>query len=133
MSSLRNAIKNQKTHRERHQPEGRSQYGLLEKKKDYKIRAKDYNEKKKTIQALRKKALDKNPDEFYFHMINSETKNGIHKEKTKEVVLTPEQIKLLQTQDLRYGVLRCLFLHFIITPIRLLVPLLERWPPHLDD
>ena len=126
MSSLRNAIKNQKTHRERHQPEGRSQYGLLEKKKDYKIRAKDYNEKKKTIQALRKKALDKNPDEFYFHMINSETKNGIHKEKTKEVVLTPEQIKLLQTQDLRYGVLRCLFLHFIITPIRLLVPLLER-------
>jgi hypothetical protein len=34
-------------------------------------------------------------------MINSETRDGLHKEKVKEEVLTPEQIKLLQTQDLR--------------------------------
>jgi len=70
------------------QPDSRQQLGLLEKKKDYRIRAKNYNEKKDTLKKLRKQALEKNPDEFYFHMINSEMRDGVHKEKVKKEVMT---------------------------------------------
>lgn len=34
----------------------------------------DYHRKQNTLNALRKKALDKNPDEFYFKMISSQLK-----------------------------------------------------------
>merc|ERR1712226_650989 len=87
MSSLANAAKTNKTHRERRQPEARSKLGLLEKKK---------------LQQLRKKALNKNPDEFYFHMINSKMVDGVHQERAKDSALSEEQIKLMQTQDKKY-------------------------------
>ena len=42
MSSLRNAVK-RVTHKERSQPRARNHLGLLEKKKDYQRRAKDFH------------------------------------------------------------------------------------------
>ena len=98
MSTWRNAAK-RKTHKERHQPEARERFGLLEKHKvgtlaarpawhahvciaayltltlqDYVLRAKDFNFKKQRLKALQQKATTKNPDEFYFQMHSSSSK-----------------------------------------------------------
>ncbi|XP_053488999.1 probable U3 small nucleolar RNA-associated protein 11 isoform X2 [Ictalurus furcatus] len=103
MSSFRKALKSkQRDHKERSQPGSRKHLGLLEKKKDYKLRADDYHRKQKTLNALRKKALDKNPDEFYYKMINTQLKDGEHVIKQKEEQLTEEQKKIMRTQDIGY-------------------------------
>lgn len=67
MSSLRNAV-NRRVHRERGQlDERKNRYGLLEKKKDYRLRAQDHNRKKVQLKQLKKKAEDRNEDVCLTH------------------------------------------------------------------
>ncbi|XP_063300573.1 probable U3 small nucleolar RNA-associated protein 11 [Pelobates fuscus] len=102
-ASFRKALKSkQKKHQERSQPGFRKNLGLLEKKKDYKLRAEDYRKKRNTLNALRKKALEKNPDEFYFKMTSSKLQDGIHVIKQQTEETTDEQLKVMRTQDLKY-------------------------------
>ncbi|KJE90194.1 Utp11 protein [Capsaspora owczarzaki ATCC 30864] len=68
-----------RTHKERSQPADRARFGLLEKKKDYKLRAADFHSKERRLRALQQKANTRNPDEFYFGMIKSSTDRGVHK------------------------------------------------------
>lgn len=107
MSSLRNAV-SRRPHRERGQIQSREKWGLLEKHKDYSLRAKDYNTKKKKIAQLSQKAREKNPDEFAFGML-SQGKAGLGKHKAGAKAngeaggpLSHDAVKLLKTQDANY-------------------------------
>ncbi|XP_019403471.1 PREDICTED: probable U3 small nucleolar RNA-associated protein 11 [Crocodylus porosus] len=102
-ATFRKAAKaGQREHRERGQLGSRRRLGLLEKKKDYKLRANDYHKKQDVLRALRKKALDKNPDEFYFKMTRVKLEDGVHVIKQPKEEVTPEQMKVMKTQDLKY-------------------------------
>ncbi|KAJ9293842.1 hypothetical protein DTO271G3_7469 [Paecilomyces variotii] len=102
MSSMRNAVQ-RRQHRERGQLEGREKWGILEKHKDYSLRAKDYNVKKAKLQRLREKARDRNPDEFAFGMLSDRAaKQGKHGARDSGKSLSNEAAKLLKTQDAGY-------------------------------
>ncbi|XP_074832520.1 putative U3 small nucleolar RNA-associated protein 11 [Carettochelys insculpta] len=92
----------QREHRERGQPRFRRKLGLLEKKEDYKRRADDYHKKQNVLKALHKKALEKNPDEFYFKMTRVQLQDGVHVLKQPKEEVTEEQLKVMRTQDLKY-------------------------------
>lgn len=103
MSSFKNALKSkQKAHRERSQPGSRAHLGFLEKKKDYKKRADDQHRKDKILKKLKIKALNRNPDEFYFKMVHNKKVDGLHQPQEDEVSFSDEQLHLMHSQDLRY-------------------------------
>ncbi|XP_073067219.1 probable U3 small nucleolar RNA-associated protein 11 [Primulina eburnea] len=101
MSSLRNAIP-RKAHKERAQPHLRRKFGLLEKHKDYVIRARAYHQKEQTLLKLKEKASLRNPDGFYFKMIKTKTVGGVHKPESQANKYTNEKLMLMKTQDIGY-------------------------------
>ncbi|KKF95019.1 U3 small nucleolar RNA-associated protein 11 [Ceratocystis fimbriata CBS 114723] len=110
-STMRNAVQ-RRPHRERAQPLERKKYGLLEKKKDYTLRAKDFNKKKAQLKNLRAKAAERNEDEFYFGMMSrsgpgsrlsrGRSFNGMVDGDRGNKVLDQETARLLKTQDISY-------------------------------
>lgn len=101
-ASMRNAVK-RVTHKERSQPQARKKLGLLEKHKDYKIRSYDFHKKDDYIKVLKKKASNKNPDEFYHSMNNAQVSKGVHVAIKKDSdQIDPDVLKLMKTQDLGY-------------------------------
>lgn len=111
MSSFKNSIPKRK-YKERGQLKKRESLGFLEKKQDYKRRAINYHQKQDKLDKLRLKAGLKNPDEFYFKMINSKTqvfffrfsktflKDGQHVEISDDEDLDPKEYrKLLKNQN----------------------------------
>eukprot|EP00521_Asterionellopsis_glacialis_P018473 CAMPEP_0195295454 /NCGR_PEP_ID=MMETSP0707-20130614/17432_1 /TAXON_ID=33640 /ORGANISM="Asterionellopsis glacialis, Strain CCMP134" /LENGTH=292 /DNA_ID=CAMNT_0040356689 /DNA_START=40 /DNA_END=918 /DNA_ORIENTATION=- len=107
MSSLRNAVK-RIAHKERSQPQARQHLGILEKKKDYRVRARDFHNKEDRIKSMKTKASQRNPDEFYFGMRKAEVRDGHHR-KTREAqqedldhIIGPEAVRIMKDQDLTY-------------------------------
>lgn len=92
-----------KQHRERSQTQDRARYGLLEKKKDYRLRAADYHKKQAALKVLRSKAAQYNPDEYYHAMTKKRTDDrGIIVSDRGNELLSVDQAKLLKTQDVNY-------------------------------
>jgi len=79
--------------RQKHELEKRKKLGLLEKKHDYKIRAEDFHQKEKKYKKLKEEARTKNPDEFYFKMVNSKTLDGEHMNVKEEKTLIERNSK----------------------------------------
>lgn len=105
-SALRNAVK-RKTHKERSQPNDRRKFGLLEKKNDYLQRARDFHKKENEIQNLRRKAEQRNPDEFYFAMERKQTKGGVVTGSISSAnKYSQQELRLLKRQDASYLALK---------------------------
>ena len=92
-----------RNHKERAQPLARAKLGLLEKKKDYILRAKDYKSKKERLKRLREKAAFRNKDEFYWGMIKGKTQGGVHVQaRQSSQTIGVDEVKLLKSQDAGY-------------------------------
>eukprot|EP00127_Corallochytrium_limacisporum_P003276 Clim_evm125s147 gene=Clim_evmTU125s147 len=101
-TTFKNAQKaHRRTHKERGQLSQRASLGILEKKKDYKLRAADYHKKELRLKRMRERALLRNPDEFFHGMIGKKTKNGKHVLEGTENY-SADLLKLFNTQDKRY-------------------------------
>ncbi|XP_065837669.1 uncharacterized protein [Oscarella lobularis] len=105
-SAFKNAAKSRRrSHKERHQPYARRKFGLLEKHKDYVLRARDYHRKQDQLKVLKEKASNRNPDEFYYKMVNTKLKNGQHFQPSTDN-FTQEELKLMKSQDLTYTLMK---------------------------
>ena len=103
MSSWKKASKTgQKFHKERSQLRERDHLGFLEKKQDYKLRALDYQKKRNLIVDLKRKAQERNPDEFYFNMTKTQLKDGVHSLRNPFKDYTEDELKLMKSQDKNY-------------------------------
>jgi U3 small nucleolar RNA-associated protein 11 len=80
----------------------RQKWGILEKHKDYALRAKDHNEKRRRLKVLKEKATFRNPDEFHFGMMSAKTIDGLKIGDRGNKVLPQSVVKLLKTQDAGY-------------------------------
>ncbi|KAJ1660437.1 hypothetical protein IWQ61_000654 [Dispira simplex] len=100
MSSVRRSKPN-KTYRERSQNPNSRPFGLIEKHKDYVLRARDFRKKQTQLKALRERAYHRNPDEFYFGMIHAKVKDGVHQDERLNNY-SNDFILMLKTQDLKY-------------------------------
>ncbi|KAJ3523811.1 hypothetical protein NM688_g8664 [Phlebia brevispora] len=101
MSSLRNSL-HRRNHKERSQLAHRSRLGILEKHKDYVLRARDFHSKQDRLTRLRQKAADRNKDEFYFGMTREQTRGGVHIQDRGNASLPVDIVKVLKSQDENY-------------------------------
>ncbi|TBU63817.1 small-subunit processome [Dichomitus squalens] len=101
MSSLKNSL-HRRSHKERSQLSHRTRLGILEKHKDYVLRARDYHSKQDRINRLREKAATRNKDEFYFSMTRERTEGGVHVQDRGNEALPTDIVKVLKTQDENY-------------------------------
>lgn len=93
-----------KQHRERSQISSRARFGLLEKKKDYKLRSANFHKNQAKLKLLKEKAKSYNEDEYYHAMKNKKTnEDGILiQEREFSQNLTNDQVLLMKGQDLNY-------------------------------
>lgn len=93
-----------KQHRERGQISSRARFGLLEKKKDYKLRSENFHKNQAKLKILKEKAKYYNEDEYYHAMTNRKTnENGILIQKRQfSESLTNDEALLLKAQDMAY-------------------------------
>lgn len=106
MSSLRNAVK-RITHKERRQPQHREHLGILQKKKDYRVRATVYHRQQDRIHRAQEAANLRNPDEFYFGMHNAQINdNGKHRKtmqaRQAELDMGTATIRIMKQQDVAH-------------------------------
>lgn len=76
----------------------------MERKKDYQKRSKSHHNKQNQLQALKKIAKERNPDEFYIGMTKTKLVNGVHFNinPNEESLLTPAQRLLIKTGNTNY-------------------------------
>lgn len=90
-----------RTYKERAQPAAREALGLLEKHKDYVLRAKDYHKKKDALRVLKEKAAFKNPDEYYFGMAKTNVRDGVHRQQQTRQP-SPGELAVFKKDDSAY-------------------------------